>query len=405
MSAPGQEEQVGQLEDWAEEHRQTVEALVTIGEAAKLVKGRPRQLAIVTDCVTQLPSSHWLKITRCYLSLALDRNIVGSHSNVVILKCNDQTSLCPIREFQCRYRPVVAREGYRIRRHNVNQIASYRIDLLASCLRDLLPPLSQHSQTITRDMAMLRYQVQTLQEQLGAASDGGIAENLNESHCTETLPPTGNDTATPEHSERESEMDCGDEDLPCARKRHADAKREELAPQFSPLSQKSNAATPEVTPKLLLSDCPICEKPERIITGFRCQSCKTFWNRLVTKCRKFPMGHPEHPMPCKLREHRDARPADCTGCRRWRYERALLESRPDLPLPLPPVTPGGRRRADEGIGLQGKEECDEPSQELSPPAIPKLKIRRSHPCEAESMEVEVGSAPPGGSTGRTNTKK
>ncbi|KAF6204769.1 hypothetical protein GE061_018931 [Apolygus lucorum] len=163
-------------------------------------------------------------------------------------------------------------------------------------------------------------------------------ENAWESATGETSTPKRR--ARQSSSSSSSSSDSDDDEKTKGDTKKPAAKRlveEEPSPAFSPVTpaRKEEPAEPTTSGA---APCPVCDRIPKEFLKFRCSSCKSFWNRLVASCQKYAVDHPSYPQPCLRKEHEESRPPKCPGCRRWRYEVALLTITPDTKLPIPSVT-------------------------------------------------------------------
>ena len=97
---------------------------------------------------------------------------------------------------------------------------------------------------------------------------------------------------------------------------------------------KRTPSTPPNAVSKAAIPCIVCLKPVTRLLKFRCQACKTFWNRLIER-EKRPDRQLE--TACK-QDHPPNQPSTCIHCRRLRYERALIQYDPKVCLPIPLLT-------------------------------------------------------------------
>ena len=111
--------------------------------------------------------------------------------------------------------------------------------------------------------------------------------------------------------------------------------------------------------------CAVCLKMVPRLLKFRCQACKTFWNRLIEREKR-----PDRQLETTCRkDHPPNQPSTCIHCRRLRYEQALLQYDPKASLPIPSLTGHpffpGASFVSEGADSRKEGGCKPPELEPS----------------------------------------
>uniref|UniRef100_A0A0A9WED7 Uncharacterized protein n=1 Tax=Lygus hesperus TaxID=30085 RepID=A0A0A9WED7_LYGHE len=173
-------------------------------------------------------------------------------------------------------------------------------------------------------------------------------------------PPTTSSSASNSEDEAEPEQD----PLPlCASSPLPDIPPTPRTPNLGTTTpQAESLLEPEITlmeeDRPVASDplCPVCVRPTKTLISFRCNSCRVFWERLVTRHKEGAQ------LKTACDSHHDRVGHTCVFCRRSRYEFEFRTRYPNKPLPIPSVL---RHLTAEDGGSQGGGGCKPPGNSTS----------------------------------------